>query len=119
MKATSIAIALSLAVTDGLLIAAAAKPSLVGRAPVGAVRMTTMKAAAAKVAAMRAVNDVDEPERSERAALNIAQTTYHSTMKSPKDAYIAFAEKGASNAKMDKRKSKLTRTQPWSTACPL
>ena len=70
MKATSIAIALSLGVTDGLLIAAAAKPSLVGRAPVGAVRMTTMKAAAAKVAAMRAVNDVDEPERSERAALN-------------------------------------------------
>jgi formate/nitrite transporter len=43
-------------------------------------------------------------DRSERKSLDISKTTYSSTMKSPKDSYIALAEKGASNAKMMKRK---------------
>eukprot|EP00586_Coscinodiscus_wailesii_P019368 CAMPEP_0172498720 /NCGR_PEP_ID=MMETSP1066-20121228/116522_1 /TAXON_ID=671091 /ORGANISM="Coscinodiscus wailesii, Strain CCMP2513" /LENGTH=356 /DNA_ID=CAMNT_0013272121 /DNA_START=83 /DNA_END=1153 /DNA_ORIENTATION=- len=43
-------------------------------------------------------------DRSERESLDISKTTYSSTIKSPKDAYIALAEKGASNAKMMKRK---------------
>ena len=68
MKAASIAALASLGLVDGLLIVAPAfKPIF---APVlrsgAALRMN------------------DEPERSERTALNIAQTTYASTMKSPK-----------------------------------
>ena len=46
----------------------------------------------------------DPAARSERAALDIAKTQYSSSMKSPQDAYLAFAEKGAANAKMSKRK---------------
>jgi formate/nitrite transporter len=38
------------------------------------------------------------------ASLDLSKTIYVSTMKSPKDAYVAFAEKGAANAKMAKRK---------------
>ena len=50
-------------------------------------------------------NPTDSAEgRSERLSLDISETIYTSSMKSPKDAYIAFAEKGASNAKMQKRK---------------
>jgi formate/nitrite transporter FocA (FNT family) len=43
-------------------------------------------------------------DRSERASLDISKTTYSSLIKSPKDSYIALAEKGASNAKMSKMK---------------
>jgi formate/nitrite transporter len=43
-------------------------------------------------------------DRSERKSLDISKTTYTSLIKSPKDAYMALAEKGASNAKMSKRK---------------
>jgi len=46
----------------------------------------------------------DPAARSERAALDIAKTQYSSSMKSPQDAYLAFVEKGAANAKMSKRK---------------
>jgi len=50
-------------------------------------------------------NPTDSTEgRSERLSLDISETIYTSSMKSPKDAYLAFAEKGASNAKMQKRK---------------
>mmetsp|Transcript_25613 Transcript_25613/g.46244 ORF Transcript_25613/g.46244 Transcript_25613/m.46244 type:complete len:354 (-) Transcript_25613:120-1181(-) len=50
-------------------------------------------------------NPTDSAEgRSERLSLDISETIYTSSIKSPKDAYIAFAEKGASNAKMQKRK---------------
>ena len=42
--------------------------------------------------------------RSERPSLDLTETVYRSTMKSPKDAYVAFAEKGASNARMSKKK---------------
>lgn len=50
-------------------------------------------------------NPTDSAEgRSERLSLDISETIYTSSMKSPKDAYLAFAEKGASNAKMQKRK---------------
>jgi len=42
----------------------------------------------------------DGTDRSERRSLDISKTTYSSLVKSPKDAYIAFAEKGMSNAKM-------------------
>lgn len=50
-------------------------------------------------------NPTDSAEgRSERLSLDISETIYTSSMKSPKDAYTAFAEKGASNAKMQKRK---------------
>ena len=38
-------------------------------------------------------------DRSERKSLDISKTQYVSLIKAPKDAYIAFAEKGASNAK--------------------
>jgi len=41
---------------------------------------------------------------SEQSSLDISKTVYASSMKSPKDAYLAFAEKGASNAKMAKTK---------------
>lgn len=41
---------------------------------------------------------------SEQKSLDISKTVYSQTMKSPKDAYLAFAEKGASNAKMAKKK---------------
>ena len=41
---------------------------------------------------------------SERVTLDVSKTIYTSTMKTPKDAYIALAEKGASNAKMPKSK---------------
>lgn len=43
----------------------------------------------------RAEND---DRQSEWAKLDISQTIYTSSMKAPKDAYIAFAEKGAANA---------------------
>ena len=43
-------------------------------------------------------------DRSERYSLDISKTTYSSLMKSPKDSFIALAEKGASNAKMAKIK---------------
>eukprot|EP00529_Nitzschia_sp_RCC80_P021447 CAMPEP_0113487062 /NCGR_PEP_ID=MMETSP0014_2-20120614/25317_1 /TAXON_ID=2857 /ORGANISM="Nitzschia sp." /LENGTH=387 /DNA_ID=CAMNT_0000380751 /DNA_START=420 /DNA_END=1583 /DNA_ORIENTATION=+ /assembly_acc=CAM_ASM_000159 len=39
-------------------------------------------------------------DRSERRSLDISKTQYVSLIKAPKDAYIAFAEKGASNANM-------------------
>lgn len=42
----------------------------------------------------------DGTDRSERKSLDITKTTYSALVKSPKDAYIAFAEKGMSNAKM-------------------
>lgn len=40
----------------------------------------------------------------EMASLDLSKTIYTSSMKSPKDSYVAFAEKGAANAKMAKRK---------------
>lgn len=43
-------------------------------------------------------------DRSELDSLDISKTTYISSVKSPRDAYVAFAEKGASNAKMAKAK---------------
>lgn len=46
----------------------------------------------------------DYEERSERLSLDISKTTYSSLVKSPPDAYISFAEKGASNAHLPKRK---------------
>jgi hypothetical protein len=36
-------------------------------------------------------------DRSERKSLDISKTQYTSLVKAPKDAYIAFAEKGKSN----------------------
>jgi len=42
--------------------------------------------------------------RSERVSLDISKTIYTSSIKTPKDSYIAFAEKGAANAKMPKTK---------------
>jgi len=42
----------------------------------------------------------DGTDRTERQSLDISKTTYSALVKSPKDAYIAFAEKGMSNAKM-------------------
>jgi hypothetical protein len=38
-------------------------------------------------------------DRSERKSLDISKTQYTSLVKAPKDSYIAFAEKGKSNAK--------------------
>ena len=46
----------------------------------------------------------DIEERTERLSLDISKTTYSALMKSPPDTYIAFAEKGASNAHLPKRK---------------
>ena len=46
----------------------------------------------------------DVEERSERISLDITKTTYSSLVKSAPDAYITFAEKGASNAHLPKRK---------------
>jgi formate/nitrite transporter FocA (FNT family) len=46
----------------------------------------------------------DMEERSDRLSLDISKTAYSATMKSPPDAYISFAEKGASNAHLPKRK---------------
>mmetsp|Transcript_29524 Transcript_29524/g.65045 ORF Transcript_29524/g.65045 Transcript_29524/m.65045 type:complete len:405 (-) Transcript_29524:38-1252(-) len=46
----------------------------------------------------------DMEERSERLSLDISKTQYTSLVKSPPDAYISFAEKGASNAHLPKRK---------------
>ena len=46
----------------------------------------------------------DIEERSERLSLDISKTTYTQLVKSPPDAYISFAEKGASNAHLPKRK---------------
>jgi len=43
-------------------------------------------------------------DQSEQYSLDISKTIYTSTMKSPKDSYLAFAEKGMSNAKMAKTK---------------
>lgn len=43
-------------------------------------------------------------DMSEQASLDISKTVYSQTIKSPKDSYLAFAEKGASNAKMGKMK---------------
>jgi formate/nitrite transporter len=40
----------------------------------------------------------------ETMSLNLSKTIYTSSLKSPKDSYIAFAEKGAANAKLPKRK---------------
>jgi len=46
----------------------------------------------------------DVEERSERISLDISKTTYTAMVKSAPDAYISFAEKGASNAHLPKRK---------------
>lgn len=46
----------------------------------------------------------DVEERSERLSLDISKTQYTSLVKSAPDAYITFAEKGASNAHLPKRK---------------
>jgi formate/nitrite transporter FocA (FNT family) len=46
----------------------------------------------------------DIEERTERLSLDISKTTYSALMKSPPDTYISFAEKGASNAHLPKRK---------------
>lgn len=46
----------------------------------------------------------DYEERTERISLDISKTTYSSLVKSPPDAYVSFAEKGASNAHQPKRK---------------
>ena len=46
----------------------------------------------------------DTEERTERLSLDISKTTYTQLVKSPPDAYISFAEKGASNAHLPKRK---------------
>lgn len=46
----------------------------------------------------------DTEERSERLSLDISKTTYTQLVKSAPDAYISFAEKGASNAHLPKRK---------------
>lgn len=46
----------------------------------------------------------DIEERSERLSLDISKTTYAALVKSAPDAYISFAEKGASNAHLPKRK---------------
>ena len=43
-------------------------------------------------------------DMSEQKSLDISKTVYSQTLKSPKDSYLAFAEKGASNAKMSKTK---------------
>jgi formate/nitrite transporter len=43
-------------------------------------------------------------DQSEVYSLDISKTVYTATVKAPKDSYRAFAEKGASNAKMSKRK---------------
>lgn len=43
-------------------------------------------------------------DMSEQKSLDISKTVYSQTIKSPKDSYLAFAEKGASNAKMGKMK---------------
>lgn len=40
----------------------------------------------------------------ELVSLDLSKTIYTSSMKSPKDSYVAFAEKGAANARMAKRK---------------
>lgn len=49
---------------------------------------------------------LSEESHSEHEYLNLdmTKTVYQSSIKSPKDAYVAFAEKGAANAKMAKRK---------------
>jgi formate/nitrite transporter len=49
-----------------------------------------------------AMQDIEE--RTERLSLDISKTTYTALMKSPPDTYISFAEKGASNAHLPKRK---------------
>jgi formate transporter len=49
-----------------------------------------------------ALQDIEE--RTERLSLDISKTTYSALMKSPPDTYISFAEKGASNAHLPKRK---------------
>jgi formate/nitrite transporter FocA (FNT family) len=46
----------------------------------------------------------DMEERTERLSLDISKTTYSSLVKSLPDTYISFAEKGASNAHLPKRK---------------
>ena len=48
--------------------------------------------------------NASEGFRSERVSLDISKTIYTSSIKTPKDSYIAFAEKGAANAKMPKTK---------------
>ena len=39
-------------------------------------------------------------DRTERKSLDISKTSYTALVKAPKDAYVAFAEKGMSNCKM-------------------
>lgn len=46
----------------------------------------------------------DVEQDSERISLDMTRTKYTSLVKSPPDAYITFAEKGASNAHLPKRK---------------
>ena len=50
------------------------------------------------------LESTENKARHEYNSLDLSQTIYTSSMKSPKDAYVAFAEKGAANAKMPKRK---------------
>lgn len=50
------------------------------------------------------VQPATEGWQSERVSLDIKKTIYTSTIKTPKDAYTALAEKGAANAKMPKTK---------------
>ena len=43
-------------------------------------------------------------DQSENQNLDISKTTYISSMKNPRDSYLAFADKGKSNAQMAKAK---------------
>ena len=46
----------------------------------------------------------ENKEEHEMASLDLSKTIYTSSLKAPKDSYIAFAEKGAANCHMPKRK---------------
>eukprot|EP00527_Entomoneis_sp_CCMP2396_P009820 CAMPEP_0198136574 /NCGR_PEP_ID=MMETSP1443-20131203/218_1 /TAXON_ID=186043 /ORGANISM="Entomoneis sp., Strain CCMP2396" /LENGTH=364 /DNA_ID=CAMNT_0043797821 /DNA_START=33 /DNA_END=1127 /DNA_ORIENTATION=- len=64
---------------------------------------TSSKLSMSKATDDEATSDENTAEH-ESYSLDLSRTIYTSSMKSPKDAYIAFAEKGAANCKLPKRK---------------
>jgi formate/nitrite transporter len=77
----------------------ASKPQVMAKALLSTVNGIKMESSI--YGEMRSEETLSEHEN---LSLDLSKTIYTSSLKSPKDSYISFAEKGAANAKMAKRK---------------
>jgi hypothetical protein len=80
------------------------KPSIQRRTLAAATSSTTTTTVLTSTPEQKEMESEETMSEHELASLDLSKTIYISSMKSPKDAYVAFAEKGKANAKMAKRK---------------